>query len=186
MHCRLIVLVQEDGAESSLDARQTVEAQLMNQSFVGEGGLFASPPADWFVIGGRWSGSLTQLRLDRDRLSAFWKEFDSQRLGWVGRNRPEEQQKTKALELFAQFFPDFEGEPPVWRDAYERLGYEDDAQILDETLFRFLKELKGYPQEAGLDDLYRGRCYVDLDQPHEELTSDAIGKKWCVVVDFHY
>ena len=186
MHSRLIVLIDRKGNESSLDARKRVEAQLIQEGFAGEGSLFVCHPADWFVIGGRWSGELTRIRLDQEKLEAFREEFEKEKLGWVGKDKPEEEQKRKAIELFRQFFPDFQGEPPVWRDSYAELGYEDDAQVLDETLFRFVKELKSYPDDASLEDLLDGRCFVDLDDPYEELTADAIGKKWCVVIDFHY
>jgi hypothetical protein len=186
MHSRLIVLVDRNGNESSLDARKRAEAKLIEEGFAGEGSLFVSHPADWFVIGGRWSGELSRARLDQEKLKAFWEEFEKQELGWVGRDKPEEEQKAKAIELFGQFFPDFQGEPPVWRDSYAYLGFEDDAQVLDEALFSFIKELKSYPDDASLEDLLDGNCFVDLDDPFEQLTEDAIGKKWCVVVDFHY
>ena len=186
MHSRLIVLVDRNGNESSLDARKRVEAKLIEEGFAGEGNLFVCHPADWFVIGGRCSGELTQTRLAQDKLKAFWEEFEKQELGWVGKDKPEDEQKKKAIELFTQFFPEFKGEPPAWRDSYAYLGFEDDAQILDEPLLNFIKELKSYPDKATLDDLLDGNCFVDLDDPYEELTEDAIGKKWCVVVDFHY
>jgi len=186
MHSRLIALVNRNSNESSLDARRKVEARLIQEGFAPEGGLFVSPPVDWFVIGGRWSGELTRARLHQEKLKAFWEEFERLELGWVSRDKPEEEQRAKAMELFRRFFPDFEGEPPVWRDSYAHSGFEDDAQVLDEALFDFIRELKSYPDKASLRDLYDGRCFVDLDEPYEELTVDAIGKKWCVVVDFHY
>jgi len=186
MHSRLIALVNRNSNESSLDARRKVEARLIQEGFAGEGGLFVSHPADWFVIGGRWSGELTAARLDQEKLKAFWEEFERLELGWVSRDKPEEEQKRKAIELFRQFFPDCQGGPPVWRDNYTHLGYEDDAQVLDRPLFDFVKELKSYPHNGSREDLYDGRCFVDLDEPYEELTAGAIGKKWCVVVDFHY
>jgi hypothetical protein len=186
MHSRLIVLVDRNGNESSLDARKRAEARLIEEGFAGEGSLFVSHPADWFVIGGKWSGELIRVRLDQDKLKAFRGEFEKQELGWVGKDKPEEEQRAKAMELFGRFFPDLEGEPPVWRNSYQHLGYEDDAQVLDEPLFNFVRKLKSYPDKATLDDLLDGNCFVDLDGPCEELTEDTIGKKWCVVVDFHY
>lgn len=183
MHARLIVLLDKRESETSHDARQRADSSLMSQGFTGEGGLFASPPSDWFVIGGRWSGCLTRLRLDPDTRAAFWEEYENQKLDQVSRENPEEKQRARAQEYFRQFFPEFEGEPPVNRDSYQTLGYEDDAQILDKVLYEFLFTLKGYIQVG--DDLYDGNCFVDLDDAYTELSPDSIGKKWCIVVDFH-
>jgi len=186
MHSRFIVLVDKNENGNSLAVRQRVESELIDQGFAGEGSLFVCHPADWFVIGGRWSGELTRARLDQEKLKAFWEESEKHELGFIGKDKPEEEQKAKTVELFKQFFPDFQGEPPVWRDSYVFLGFEDDAQVLDEPLFNFIKGLKSYPNNATLEDLLDGGCFVDLDDPSEELTEEAVGKKWCVVVDFHY
>ncbi|GAH61987.1 unnamed protein product, partial [marine sediment metagenome] len=59
MHGRLVVLLDKQEDETSLDARQRADDRLVSQGFVGEGGLFHSPPSDWFVIGGRFSGYLS-------------------------------------------------------------------------------------------------------------------------------
>ncbi len=183
MHARLIVLLDKRQGETSRDVRRRADLRLTSEGFTGEGGLFASPPSDWFVIGGRFSGCLTELRLDQDKLRAFRVEYGDQGLDWAGRKSSEEKQRAKAQKLFLQFFPEFKGEPPVWRDDYQTLGYEDDAQVLDEALYKFLGELEGYVR--GGDDLYHGNCFVDLDDAYNELSLDSIGKKWVVVVDFH-
>lgn len=189
MHARLIVSVDREGYETSEDARRGVGDRLVAEGLVGEGGIFSSPPAEWFAIGGRWSGELTLARLEQGKVKVFWQRFRDQKLGWISGisgSKSEKLQRAKALELFRQSFPDFEGELPVWRGAYRRdLGYEDDAQVLDEALLHFLESLKWYPEEVGLDALYEGECWVDLDDPWEELTSKDVGKKWVVVVDFY-
>ena len=104
-------------------------------------------------------------------------------MGWYGGNRTKEQDNEELINLFKEMFPNFQGLPPVARDSYKNSGYEDDAQILDEVLFEKLKTLKRFDDRDTLCD---GECYVDLDEPYEELPQDAIGRKWCVVVDFHY
>ena len=186
MHSRLIVLLDRADVEESLAARQATEARLITEGLVGEGGLFATHPADWFVIGGRWSGCLTLARLNPEKLDAFGRAYEGSGLGCRDVKRSAEAQQEEAYALFRRFFPDHLGEPPVWRDAHRTLGYEDDAQVLDETLLGILAKLKPYPSWADLEDLYRGACTVDLDDPDAALTLDALDKKWCVVVDFHY
>ncbi len=186
MHARLIVLLDKQDGETSLDARERANERLLREGFAGQGGgLFASSPSDWFVIGGRWSGQLTELRLDQDKWKAFRAEYEDQRLGWISRKNPEEKQKARAQKLFRQFFPEFKGEPPVSRDPYEVFGFEDDAQVLDEVLFEFLEGLEDYGDIAQGNDLYSGGCFVDLDDPYAGLDSAIVGKKWCIVIDFH-
>jgi len=182
VHARLIVLLDRKEGETSSDARERANSRLMSESFTGEGGLFASPPSDWFVIGGRWSGQLTELKLDQDQWKAFRVEYEDRRLGWISKKNPEEKQKARAQKLFRQFFPEFKGELPVNRDPYETLGFEDDAQVLDEVLYEFLEGLEDYAQDGSL---YEGGCFVDLDDPRAGLDLAIIGKKWCVVIDFH-
>jgi len=189
MHARLIVLVDKKDGDTSEYIRYKVNDRLADEGFSDSGGIFNSAPADWYVIGGRFSGWLTELRLDQDKVKAFWKEFGKRRLGWVSKEHPEEEQRAKVELLFLEYFPDFKGMMPVYRDySYESLGFEDDAQILDELLLsRFIN--------LGLDTLFQpypemevesGRCYVDLDDPGTPLTIEDIGNKWVVVVDFHF
>jgi hypothetical protein len=184
MHSRLIVLTDKRDSESSLEVRTRVVSELDEAGFCGEGNLFASYIADWFVIGGRWSGELTALRLNQEKINEYWAEFEKQKLGWTNKENSEEKQRAKAHKLFKEFFPNFEGDIPIYRDTYAELGFDDDAQILDATLLAFLKSLKQFPDCP--DDIRDGDCFVDLDEPDSELTEDAIGKKWCVVVDFHH
>ena len=186
MHSRLIVLLDRTDGEGSEEVREATEARLIATGLVGEGGLFATHPADWFVIGGRWSGCLTLARLDPVTLQAFWKAYERNDTVCQYDGRPMEEQREEALALFRRFFPDHEGDPPVWRDVHRTLGYEDDAQPLDQTLLNCLTKLKPYPIRASLDDLYHGACLVDLDDPDAALTPEALDKKWCVVVDFHH
>ncbi len=61
MHSRLLVTCNKDHAGTSQEAREYVYDALLNDSsFVGDGGRFGAPVADWFVIGGRWSGELSR------------------------------------------------------------------------------------------------------------------------------
>src|SRR5947207_13443557 len=61
MHYRMLVTVDKEGIETSAQARLHVNQELLQDtSFCGEGGHFSAPLADWFVIGGRWSGELSR------------------------------------------------------------------------------------------------------------------------------
>src|SRR3972149_2460001 len=193
MHYRLLVTFNKDDAQNSEDARNHVYDELSNDgSFCGEGGRFNSPIADWFVIGGRWSGELTQSLLDKDKMAEFWKEFEAQQLGWTNAtDKKEEDQKKKSEALFKKYFPDFKGSLPIWRDTYEHYGFEDDAMILTQELYDAL--LKPYVDDGDKaeyqnegDHVFRNESwglgnlvYTDLDYD-ESLSPDMIGKKWLV------
>jgi hypothetical protein len=191
MHHRLFVLTNKENAKTSEEARNYVYDQLMeDNSFVGDGGRFSSPIADWFVVGGRWSGALTQLLLDQDKLKEYWKEFEKQKLGWTNNtDKKTEDQQKKSQELFTQYFPNFKGEIPIWRDAgYIHKGYEDDAQIVTKKLWDVLNkdyeknnEHVGFiPEEPTPED--DGICDLECDEVTKE---NVVGKKWLVVVDYH-
>ena len=181
MHARLIVLVDKEHAEDSEGAREYVESKLIANEFAGEGNLFSSPPADWFVIGGRWSGELTWWRLGKEVEDKFYAVAKERDLTRCGGERTEEQCDQQLIALFREIVPDFDGEPPIGRDTYAHRGYEDDAQILDEGFFNRLQVLKSF-RDGDLGD---GCHYIDLDAPFEKLTENAIGQKWVVIVDFH-
>ena len=194
MHYRLYVLTNKENAKTSQEARDYVYNQLDNdKSFCGEGGRFSCPIADWFVIGGRWSGALTQLLLDQDKLKEFWEEFEKQKLGWTNlTDKKEEDQQRKSQELFMQYFPKFKGEIPVWRDSshkYIHEGSEDDAQIVTKKLWEALekeykenkKHVESIPNYPILQD--DGICDLEEEDGINEI--NVVGKKWLVVVDYH-
>jgi len=65
-HLMLITITMSDGATSQ-DARLRVYSKLVDDpSFCGEGRRFRSPLADWFVIGGHWSGFLASTGIGSD------------------------------------------------------------------------------------------------------------------------
>jgi hypothetical protein len=59
MHYRFLVTFNKDEAETSEDARSYVTDYLHEHGFAGEG-RWGGGLADWFVIGGRWSGELSR------------------------------------------------------------------------------------------------------------------------------
>jgi hypothetical protein len=66
MHTRMLVTMPLSEVDTSREARQYVETWLVDEGFCGNG-RFESGYADWFVIGGRWSGSLVSDDPDRPR-----------------------------------------------------------------------------------------------------------------------
>ena len=184
MHYRMFVLLNKKEANSSEEARRVVQSTLIDDpSFVGEGGRFGSPIADWFVIGGRWSGELTKLMLDQKKVKAFYEEFDKKHGWWTPSKETDKSRRTQALRMFKKYFPNFKGEMPYWRDNYKDGGYEDDAQLLDKKLYKAaVKQYEGKGEWGCVKDDGQVEI-IDLDD--EEINKDLIDKRWLVVVDYH-
>ncbi len=192
MHYKLLVTLNRAGLNTSHDARQRVRTTLLaDPSFVGgDGGRFGSPVGDWGVIGGRWSGFLTSLRLDQKKLAAVEQEFEAKHGWWVGGTAQvtHEQRRDQYAAIFSAAFPDYQGELPAWREPYRELGASDDAQVVDALLYdAAIRKYEGLPQ-GWVERSYEGASwkelyFVDLDD--EPVSPSFIDGKWLVVVDYH-
>jgi len=185
MHSRLFVTVNKEGKETSEQVRRRVYHALIDDcSFVGEGGRFGAPVADWFVIGGRFSGDLQKARLDPTTLTAAEGEFEARYGWWIGGEQhvTELQRHDQYRQVFSTYFPDYRGDLPAWRDQYAHYGAPDDAQLVDQQLYdALLDPFVGHTADQSDDD--DQWLFIDLD--HDEVSPAFIGKKWLVVVDYH-
>jgi len=173
MHNRLYITFNKDLAKNSQEARDYAYNSLVDDSsFCGEGGRFNSPMADWFVIGGRWSGHLSEKALNID----FYKEVvkiikPEHDIGFSTQEIKDNKSKIEALwrKLGGK------GKSSFNRDRYVQTGSKDDAMIVDKVLYKkCLKEFEGFETDES---------FADLDW--EEVSKDFIGKKWIVVIDYH-
>jgi hypothetical protein len=188
VHSRLLVTCDKDHAETSYEAREYVDDALVNDSsFVGEEGHFGAPVADWFVIGGNWSGELSRATWGKDvykRIAALEKQEGIQlqlwRVFYATGEEAEKQQRlaTEVEALYKQSLPaEYKDTGLMYlRDPYSSYGYEDDAMLVTPELYdQFLQPYEGVDQSEG--------AYVDLDW--ESVSQAFIGTKWLVVVDYH-
>jgi len=175
MHYLLLVTLSTwPDANSDAVRDQVHDALSRDDSFCGEGGRFGSPLCDWFVLGGRWSGHLSQARLGtpyREALQAacprLGKDFYS--------TADLEHDREKLNEVWKSFGG--YGDHPMLRDSYRHFGFADDAMLVDRMLYDAL--LAGYAGESRSDD----RHFVDLDD--DPVNESFIGSKWIAVVDYH-
>lgn len=177
MHYLLLVTLTMGPGSTSADARDEVHSRLMeDDSFCGEGGRFGSPLCDWFVIGGRWSGTLQQTVLGKAYETALNERFP-ETAGMLS-TRWIEQHSEALNQLWQQ--SGGTGPNPLTRDNYASLGYEDDAMLVNQTLYEQL-----LAKHAGdWRDRDSGDChFTDLDC--DQLDESCIGRKWLVVVDYH-
>lgn len=68
MHHLMLVTTTLKPDDTSDDIRSRVYHTLLDDTtFCGDGGRFGSPECDWFVIGGRWSGWLTEMLTGKEQ-----------------------------------------------------------------------------------------------------------------------
>jgi len=91
---------------------------------------------DWFMIGGRWSGNLTILKLG-DKYTQSLKDIG------VNDNTPRTEEVNQKLRMqWASLGQN--GTHPFLRDPYLKDGpYADDAAIIDKTIFENIKDMFG-------------------------------------------
>jgi len=164
--------------ESSQDARtRAYDRLLTDPGFCGEGRRFACPIADWFVIGGRWSGFLAETTMGETFRARLNEQFPDKGRGfYFGKEAQSHRDAIDAIwrECGGQ------GSAPFYRCPYDNLGQEDDALILDQLLYDTL--LSDYA--GASDDQEDGHCYyADLDD--EPLGQSFIGRKWLMTIDYH-
>ncbi len=198
MHYRLIVTVGIEYAKTSKIARDYVYNQLSDDnSFCGEGGRFSSPIADWFVIGGRWSGELSILTWAKGvtkRIETLEKDHDINIRGtsYGDKKKTAIQDKVRIMaeSMYKAALPaKYKNKGVNWdRDSYNNRGYEDDAMIVTKELYKiFLKQWKD-KDEGYKDKLYDGHSWKELyfvDLDGDCVDEKFVGKKWIVVVDYH-
>jgi hypothetical protein len=115
MHFLSFLIVKADSREEAVRKARNFLEQYQDQVW------------DWYVIGGRWSGFFTQRRLDQATYEKFLEEFRENGLGMISKDNPECKQRKRSHELFMKYFPNFEGDIPVYRDPYLDDGYSDDV-----------------------------------------------------------
>ena len=181
MHFRFLVTCSRDEAQTSAEARGHVNSFLEEEGFCSQG-RWGGGMADWFVIGGRWSGELSRHSWAREvtgQIAQMEKQHGVQVWGaFYGDPEKERVQKELAAriqQLWDAEAPDAFKGIPYQRDTYQNNGYEDDAMLLTRELYDAL--LKQYEGQEDSD------YHADLE--YEAVSQEMIGKKWLVVVDYH-
>jgi hypothetical protein len=188
MHALLYVLCPKDGIPDSKSARGHVFHWLSDNGFTENKGLFQHYYADWFVVGGRWSGELTSAQMDQEKLTALNKEFNEKFGFWISKDVSEEMRREQYRELTQKYFPDYKGFPWTFRDSYKEDGYEDDAQIVNRLIYyRIIKD--NLLDQINQEKLWNGGAVIATDMNEKEFSrkpDDLIDKYWAVVVDYHF
>lgn len=183
MHTRLLVTFDKDKVRNSAEARDYVENYLEQEGFVDAANArWGRGYADWYVIGGRWSGELSRHSWGKELyeyMTAIEQKRDVQVWGaHYGDKAKRAKQKVlekELTELWREKAPKEYSDIPINRDTYMDLGYADDAMILTDKIYTGL--LKQYAGEQ------ESEYHADVE--YQDVSEAFIGKKWIVVVDYH-
>ena len=182
MHSRFLVTFNSGAAKNSTQARCYVAQTLHEQGFVCANDHWGSSVADWFVIGGRWSGELSRhswAKLITEQMDALEKSHGVQ----VGGTHYGDEEKQRIQRELAERFqglwnaaaPCAFRDIPIQRDTYKADGYEDDAMLLSQELYNAL-----LIEYAGRNE---SEYHADLE--FDDVSPSMVGRKWLVVVDYH-
>ncbi|MBI1307051.1 MAG: hypothetical protein GC181_10655 [Bacteroidetes bacterium] len=190
MHFLLFGLLDHTKAKTSMEARRVMYDKLTQAGL----GLSTdddplSSKADWFVIGGRWSGIFNPV------VEPFEKEA-ARRLVELGVRLTASGFFDKDLsthqKVLQHIWETHGGKDvnPYNRNHYNRLGYEDDAVILTSYWIDKLR-LKAQEDVYEVSFDYQLRCFNTATNQLISLTDcleDADTYRdthWIVVVDYH-
>lgn len=190
MHSAYTVKILREDAETSSEARQQATNVLDSNGFANEGGYFSGSKADWYVIGGRWSGTFSHVLKAKEKTAT---DIEAQALIDADLNKSKSKHKAYrgstpdclainghigSPELRAQLeklYADRLG-IPFARSTYDQSGYEDDAMLITPELRKALK--KEYKATEVFDaDQYCEMTIKDLDEKDDGA--------WLVMVDYH-
>lgn len=178
MHYMMLVTLALAEASNSEEARmQVFEALSSDTTFCGNGGRFGIPVCDWFVIGGRWSGALAETAMGDAYRQTMTARFPELAANWWPHALADSHRKE--LDDLWQTHGGT-GASPYTRDESSEYGHADDAVVLTAELYDAL--LSPFRGQALCGEEH-GCQYLDLDD--EPITTEAIGHKWLVVVDYH-
>ena len=141
MHYRFLVTFESGAAKNSTQARRYAAQTLDERGFVCPDDCMA----DWFVIGGRWSGELSRhswAKLINEQMDALEREHGVQVWGAFYGDEAIRQRQRELAERFQRLWnaaaPCAFRDIPIQRDTNKADGYEDDAMLLSEELYNAL------------------------------------------------
>lgn len=183
-------LVTLKNAQSSEEAREKAYITLSNESFASEnGGFYGSSKADWFVIGGRWSGGLLEAIGDEKIKKAkeeIAKLLKKKRIAHTVDTlviNPHLIADTVRKEIESKY-KKISG-IPFFRNTYEHHGYDDDALLIkdEKTAKKIKKHLADYEDLECI--IIDDNDYILDDKNFTEIKAKELVGRWLILVDYH-
>ncbi len=149
MHTLMLVTLTLPASGTSEEACNSAYSRLSEDgSFCGEGGRFGCPLADWFVIGGRWSGILREAILGQPYNNALEQEFPEFTKGYFPSSLMD--QRKASLDQLWQSFGGTGKHPlvakrlrPLWRRRRRHAGRPVPLRPLPQVLCRHRQQYRG-------------------------------------------
>lgn len=183
MHYLYFVAVKKEKDTKKEELLSEVQSELEQNGFASEGGFYNSSKSDWFVMGGRWSGHLQEIKLKgwHDKATELIKKNRKGEDRDFISTKDIEDNKKELQELWISLGGKGQN---VWdRDQHNHNGMEDDVMLLDKELYEALNA-KGY-EETEVAIYEEG--YIQDEMPLKEWLKDekVVENYYLVVVDYH-
>jgi hypothetical protein len=181
MHYLYIVAVKKERDTEKENLLNEVRGQLEQEGFASEGGFWSGSKSDWFVMGGRWSGHLQEIKLkDWHKKANELVKKGKKDTDFISQQDIDDN-KDALQELWVSLGG--KGQNPWNRDTYNHFGEEDDCMLLDQELYKALKERNLNDTEVAI--------YTDGYIENEMLLKDwledetVVNNYYLCVVDYH-
>lgn len=193
MHQVYFVLVPHKNGLTPQRAIQEAESFLEENNFSGEGGLYSTPKADWYEVGGRWSGLLTEIqdwykpyaeKIDK-LLKTDYAQIESGVKGVFYGDKAKEALKEKAAKHFEQIWKKMRPKnypkvsSPISRHAQMSLGFSDDDAM------RLTPELIDKLQSKEWGDVEAVKTDESVEDYISGMDAEELLKYWVVIIDYH-
>ena len=173
MHSLYFVKIPKKDVTTGEDAILVAEKVLDQEGFASEGGYFNCSKSDWYVVGGRWSGKLQELKLGINFSKEVKKKIKPK--DSFGFSSSEiEKNKDKIDKIWRKLGGHWES--PFDRDDYSHEGYPDDAMRIDKDILKSLKAEYKDVEVYDSNDIY--------EYSVKDLDKNSIGD-WLVTIDYH-
>lgn len=180
MHFLYFVVTEPKEEFDWKKVNQEVQSILEANNFANsDGGYWGCSKADWFVIGGRWSGELSMLKMgNKDYYKEVMKKIKpgSEYITNEEIEKHKDFLQSKWTEMGGM------GMNPYQRSSYNLSGEEDDSMIITPELLKLIKKKYGKKEEFGPVECFLAEDYDEINVA--DLTKDHIGKI-ITVVDYH-
>jgi len=169
------------------EAQKRVYELLLDNNFASENnGFYGSSKADWFVIGGRWSGLMTQSLPSYNEAKELIKPLLKKELKkspdlldylYINDHHIQSEETKKEID---RIFTEKTGYP-FFRNTYGHTEYGDDFfELTEETLAILQKDYADIEVAFVEDD----DNYIDYEGKVSDLGKKHLGE-YLVIVDYH-
>lgn len=177
MHYLYFVAISKENASTAEEAKEEARRQLDDNGFVGQG-YFSNAKADWYVIGGRWSGVLQEVLFEKDfyeEASKYFKDPHFISAQEINENKAQLQKLWRKL--------GGKGDNAFIRNTYAHEGYQDDAVLMTKDLLQRLKDKYKEPTFGEGIEVYFPE---ELEENYlKDVSPDTVENYYFVVVDYH-